>query len=194
MTLRPAPDLDLGCQAFGHLASPFVDGELPRTERDAFATHLDTCGPCSRLCSEYRALDVAARAAVPRPTEAQWQAAWAGIHRAIEVDREELARAPLQFLVRWRRRQAGRPGARLVAPLGYAAAAVVLLGALLVLQDRMGGGALRPAVPDAAALHAEAPKVLSIACASPDYMPVVYTTRDAEPMTVIQCAYIGPNG
>ena len=192
-----------GCPAFGHLAGPFVDGELARAETFRFATHLDACAACQLLCSEYRALDVLARPEVPAVTDAAWDASWRSISAAVAEDREALASAPLAGVLSWHRTGSrlsqGRPWLR---PLGYAAAAAVVAGIILTLQRPVPPAEVAalapPARPVATApatstkIAAVAPgQVVSLSCQAPDFVPVVYTTDGDDPMTVVQCAWIG---
>src|SRR5688572_25301195 len=110
MTREHDPD-GFGCRAFGHLVSPFVDGELSREEAGPFTTHLDTCRPCHRLVAEYRALDAAARRpAAPAVAAAEWDAAWGRIHGAIEAERQAEGRAPLAGVTRMADRLSSRIG------------------------------------------------------------------------------------
>src|SRR5436190_18980333 len=120
-TAMTTSDADFGCSAFGHLASPFVDGELAREERERFATHLDTCRPCQKIIGSYRAIDVLARQAPPAVAAADWDRAWTGISAAIAADREAAAAAPLASVAAFSSRFAA--GRRTwLRPLGYAAA------------------------------------------------------------------------
>ena len=190
-TTDPA-DHGYGCDAFGHVASPFVDGELPRSEHERFAGHLEGCRPCQKLTAEYRAMDVAARTPVTQPSPQAWDASWQAVQSAIVADRARAASAPLSFLgaaAIWR----GTKWPTVVRPLSYAAAAAALIAALLIVQRPPGtptapGGVagLDPGV----AASSDSTEVLSVACKSPEYMPVVYTTDGDDPFTVIQCALV----
>ena len=188
-----------GCPAFGHLAGPFVDGELARTEAERFATHLEACAPCQLLGSEYRAIDVLARSEVPVVTDAAWDAAWSSIAAAVAQDRKALESAPLAGVLRWQRTGSrlsqGRPWLR---PLAYAAAAAVVASLLLTLRRPVSQAEVAtltpPVRPTAAATKiaaADPGQVVSLTCQSPDFVPVVYTTDGDDPMTVVQCAWIG---
>lgn len=182
-----------GCEAFGHLASPFVDGELRPADQERFATHLPTCEPCKSLTSEWRALDALASPPVPMPSAARWDAAWEAIRAQREADRAAEEASPLAPVLRLLRGPAAAlRGSRALRPLGYAAAAALVLAAVLSIQRATDPGvAVRPRSLHVARV-AEPAKVLSIACAAPDYMPVVYTTGDADgAVTVVQCAYVG---
>jgi hypothetical protein len=202
-------DAEFGCSAFGHLASPFVDGEIGRDESESFATHLDACHPCQKIIAAYRALDVIARRG-PTPVAAtDWDRAWTGIAAAIEADREAAASAPLASVARLASRLvSGAPGSRKgswLRPLGYAAAATILVALSLSLQRRWdvpteservaiqrhapqrAGGSSAPVAP----LPAPS-KLMSISCLAPDFVPVIYTVAGEEPMTVVQCAHVGP--
>ena len=197
-------DAEFGCKAFGHLASPFADRELSRNEQEGFATHLDTCRPCGRLIATYRAIDVAARSPVPPVAESDWDRAWDGIRSAVEQDRAADAAAPLAFVSRLGARLAAGPRRRWLRPLGYAAAAGLLLALSLSLQrvwDVPGGderlavnhvppvGSSRTAA--VAASGTAATKLLSLSCQAPNFVPVVYTIDGDNPMTVVQCAWVG---
>ena len=202
-------DAEFGCSAFGHLASPFVDGELAREERERFATHLDACRPCQTIIASYRALDVIARRSPPPVAAADWDRAWVGIASAIEADRETAASAPLASVARLSTRLSSRVGAGRRAwlrPLGYAAAATILVALTLSLQRRWdvpnetermavkhqptttSGTTGVSVLPRAST----ASKLLSISCLAPDFVPVIYTVAGEEPMTVVQCAHVGP--
>jgi anti-sigma factor RsiW len=182
-------DAGFGCAAFGHLASAFVDGELPRTELDRFATHLPGCGECQRLVAQYRALDAAAMPPYPRPAEAEWASAWGGIRAAIESDRAEAASSPAAGLLRFRSRLA-RPW---VAPLAAAVAVATLVAITLAVR----GTWVVPEVPDEIATHppvrpaavtaaAAGSEILSVTCLA-GWEPVVWTLDGDDPMTVVQC-------
>ena len=58
----------LGCEPFGHLASPFVDGELPPGELERFDTHLAGCADCRREHEDVRAI-VALAGELPESVE-----------------------------------------------------------------------------------------------------------------------------
>lgn len=201
-------DAEFGCSAFGHLASPFVDGELPRADLDSFATHLDACPPCRQIVASYRALDIVARGPVPAVPDADWARAWGGIQAAIEVDRDAAAHGPLASVARIGTRIGTRIGGGRhrpwLRPLGYAAAAGLLIALTLSLQrrwDTPGRDDRRPVVtanhPSPASVAPEstarprASMPTSIACLAPDFMPVVYTIDGENPMTVMQCAWVG---
>ena len=210
-------DAEFGCSAFGHLASPFVDGELARDERERFATHLDACRPCQTIIASYRALDVIARRSPPPVPSADWDRTWVGIASAIEADREAAASAPLASVARLSSRLSSRLAAGRRAwlrPLGYAAAATILVALTLSLQRRwdVPSETERRAVNHQVSHQAghqpmtnpgttgvsvlppasTASKLMSISCLAPDFVPVIYTVAGEEPMTVVQCAHVGP--
>ena len=208
-------DAEFGCSAFGHLASPFADGELARDEREGFATHLDTCQPCQKVVAAYRALDVLAKRGPAVVPAADWDRAWLGITAAIAADREAAAAAPLASVTRLSSRL--REGRRAwMRPLGYIAAAAILVALTLSLQRRWDIPTPSDRVPVPVTAHssaqgesnrragngigaspevrpASAPsKLMSLTCQAPDFVPVVYTVDGEEPMTVVQCAHVGP--
>lgn len=206
-------DAEFGCSAFGHLASPFADGELARDEREGFATHLDTCRPCQKVVAAYRALDVLAKQGPTAVPAADWDRAWVGITAAIATDREAAAAAPLASVTRLSSRL--REGRRTwMRPLGYIAAAAVLVALTLSLQRRwdiptpldrqpvtaqsIAVGASNRTATNATGASPEvrpvsAPsKLIALTCLAPDFVPVVYTVDGEEPMTVVQCAHVGP--
>ena len=127
-----------------------------------------------------------------------------GIASAIEVDRESAASAPLASVARLSSRLSKGRRAWL-RPLGYAAAATILVALTLSLQRRwdVPNKNERLAVnhqPITAAtgvtpqvIPAASPSTLmSISCLAPDFVPVIYTVAGEEPMTVVQCAHVGP--
>ena len=124
-----------GCDAFGHLASPFVDGELSDAEMTQVTTHLKGCPPCQQLTAEYRALDQLSMPQLPSVTDEAWSKAWEVVEKAVVADRESASEAPLGSVVRaldrfqpvWR-----SPWAR---PVLYAAAASILVAMLTVVQQ-----------------------------------------------------------
>lgn len=201
-------DAEYGCSAFGHLTSPFVDGELPRGDMESLAIHLDACRPCQQLVASYRALDVVARRPCPSVSDADWARAWGGVQAAIAADREAAAHGPLASVARIGARIGTRLGGGRrrpwLRPLGYAAAAGLLVALTLSLQrrwdepgpaDRPDVTAARPPRPavattrDGTSPAASAP--MSIACLEPDFMAVVYTIDGENPMTVVQCTFVG---
>ena len=199
-------DSEFGCSAFGHLASPFVDKELPKDEMERFRVHLDACRPCRQVVASFRAIDVLASAPAPAVTEASWDRAWTGVKAAIAADREARASAPLASVARLSDRLGlSHAGGRRkwVAPLGYAAAAALIVALTLGLQGlwdtptrplpipsvpRGPVVAAAPTAPVATTAQADAS---SITCPADDYIPVVYTTDDEDPMMVVQCTWVG---
>ena len=192
-------DSGFGCAAFGHLASASLDGELPLAEMDRFATHLPGCADCQRLCQQYRAIDIAAMPAYPRPSETDWAAAWNGIEAGIRQDRTEAAASPAAGVLRF----VGRalPGSPWVTPLAAALAAATLIGVTLAL--RQASDRDRPAVIVAAgtAPGSELPEgpttavaahfgggaeVMDVSCQA-GWEPIVWTLGGDDPMTIVQC-------
>ena len=198
-------DAEFGCSAFGHLASPFVDAELPAADMESFAIHLDACRPCQQVDAAYRALDIVSRAPIPAVGDADWARAWDSVQAVIAGDREAAAHGPLASVARIGARLGGggRRGPWL-RPLGYAVAAGLLIALTLSLQRRWDAPGLqdRPRVatvarprpapgPTVVPAPAKPSTPMSIACLAPDYMPVVYTIDGENPMTVMQCAFVG---
>lgn len=186
-------DAGFGCSAFGHLASAFVDAELPVSEMGRFETHLPGCVPCERLCAQYRAIDIAAMPAYPRPSDADWAQAWEGVRATIEADRAEAAASPAAALLRFRDRVGTR--ATWLRPLVAAAAAVVVIGLSLALRQDTAPGGTPEGVISAGPSRATAVSArlvsggtdeLSVACQS-GWEPVVWTLGGDDPMTVVQC-------
>lgn len=183
-------DAGFGCPAFGHLASAFIDGELPHGEGDRFTTHLPGCGPCQSLCAQYRAIDVAAMPAYPRPLEGEWDAAWMRISRTVATDREEAARSPVGQL--WRFLDGLVPTSPWMRPLAYAGAAAMLVVLALAIQQATQG----LSVPESIASRRPVPPVATASLASGDGLrvecqsgwdAVVFTLDGDDPATVIQC-------
>jgi len=197
-------DSGFGCAAFGHLASASLDGELPRAEMDRFATHLPGCADCQRLSQQYRAIDIAAMPAYPRPSEAEWAAAWSGIEAGIRQDRTEAAASPATGVLRF----VGRvlPRSPWVKPLAAALAAATLIGVTLALRqasdrDRppviaAGGGTTPtsglpasglPGAPSTAvAPFGGGAEVMDVSCQA-GWEPIVWTLGGDDPMTIVQC-------
>jgi anti-sigma-K factor RskA len=117
-----------GC---GEDAAPYVLGALTETEHDAFAAHLQTCGPCREEVSSLQAVANSLPAAVP-----QLRSPAALRDRVMVTVQSE---AELRTAgTRGRRRQAERPTWRLA--LGsLAATAVAVVLAVLVLGGGSGG-------------------------------------------------------
>ena len=176
-------DEELGCQTFGHLASPFVDSELPAEDLDRFETHLPGCDPCRRIVDAYRGIDALAASDIPSPSQADWDAAWTGIEAGLAEERERAASSPFAGIedaaTAWKSRLP-----RAARPLMYLAAAIVVAVSLQAV--RRASQVTDPG--EQVATSAEPPKVLSIACKSPNMTPVVQNlgTID-EPITVVQC-------
>lgn len=187
-------DAGFGCAPFGHLASAFVDGELPRTELDRYATHLPGCVPCQRLVAQYRAIDIAAMPAYPRPSEADWSAAWAGVASAIERDRAEAAASPAASVIRMADRMMPRAG--WFRPLAAAVAAAAIIGLTLAVRQAWAPSGIpngvvsnppRPTVALASLTPvARAGEVTSVDCQA-GWEPVVWTLGGDDPTTVVQC-------
>src|SRR5688572_20709294 len=97
-----------GCDAFGHLVSPWIDGELAGAEKERFEAHLPACRPCHVLGTEYRVLDAAARPAYPPVGDAAWDRTWSAVMEGVAGDREAAEHAPLAPLTRLAERIAGR--------------------------------------------------------------------------------------
>jgi len=194
--MTPTADPGFGCAAFGHLASAFVDAELPAADQERFATHLSACAPCQALVAEYRALDVIAKPATPQPTAAEWDRALSGVLRAVEADRADAARSPWHgALLAFDRAFGARPWMR---PLLATAAAAALIGVTFGLSralrtDGHPDGVVhvdRPSRATVVAATFEAPaRVLGVSC-QPGYAPAVFTIGEDDPMTVVQCEVI----
>ncbi len=189
-------DAGFGCSAFGHLASACVDGELPATELEAFATHLPGCLPCQRLSAEYRALDAAAQPPYPKPQAAEWESAWAGILKAVEADREAAAASPAAAFSR--RANALSSRAPWLKPALAAAAVIAVLGLSLALRSAWAPGgrpegvarhqpaAASPATPATAVASAARARVLDVTC-QPGWEAVVWTLGGEADAMVVQC-------
>ncbi len=64
----------MDCAAVQPLLSPFLDGELDGSDRDAVTVHLDRCADCVQRLSELRNLgEVWSSSAPPEPSEQAWQ-------------------------------------------------------------------------------------------------------------------------
>jgi Putative zinc-finger len=64
----------MDCAEVQPLLSPFLDGELEGTDRDAVAVHVDQCSECQRRLRELQSLnDVWSSAAPPEPSEQAWK-------------------------------------------------------------------------------------------------------------------------
>jgi hypothetical protein len=64
----------MDCPAVQPLLSPFMDGELHGSDRDAVAEHLDHCADCQQRLRDLRNLgDVWSSSAPPEPSEQAWQ-------------------------------------------------------------------------------------------------------------------------
>src|ERR1700678_2399194 len=64
----------MDCPAVPPLLSPFMDGELHGSDRDAVAEHLDHCADCQQQLRDLRNLtDVWSSSAPPEPSEEDWQ-------------------------------------------------------------------------------------------------------------------------
>jgi anti-sigma factor RsiW len=184
-----------GCPAFGHLASAFVDHELPQADLDRYATHLPGCGPCQALCAQYRALDVAAMPPYPRPTEGEWDAAWSRIARRVEEDRAEAARSPAGAFLRWL--EGFWPRTPWAGPLAAAAAAAVVIGLTLALHQSWEPSGRPQGVPVASSRPVRATatvastmpggaQIMNVTC-QPGWEAVVWTIGGDDPSTVVQC-------
>lgn len=177
----------LGCEPFGHLASPFVDGELPASELERFDTHLGGCAPCRKLIEEYRALDVLASPAMPEVADADWDRAWTGISEVLERDRADAAAEPLAPVFEAAEKLGAKPLPRAVRPLLYLAASLAIVAVLFSVQRSSeqasgSGGATTLA-------QLESPE---LECLEPGYMPIAYNIADGdEIVSVMYCAYVG---
>jgi predicted anti-sigma-YlaC factor YlaD len=49
-----APDDDLTCQELVEIVSDYLEGELPRRERERFDAHLEVCEGCRRYLDQMR--------------------------------------------------------------------------------------------------------------------------------------------
>ena len=187
-------DAGFGCAPFGHLASAFVDGELPRTELDRYATHLPGCVACQRLVAQYRAIDIAAMPSYPRPSEADWDAAWSGVRDAIDQDRSEAAASPAGAVIRMADRM--MPRSPWFRPLAAAVAAAAIIGLTLAVRQAWApsgipnGVASNPPRPTAVVATFTPPpaadEVTTVSCQA-GWEPVVWTLGGDDPMMVVQC-------
>ena len=180
-------DDGLGCEPFGHFASPFIDGELPETEMDRFRTNLPGSEACRRLMDEYRGIEAAARIPVPEVTAAQWDEAWDGVHRAIREDRERRLFGPLAPALRVAERMGRGRVPRALRPLVYLAASVLVVALLFAVR-----GAVES--PDAGPVVVAELEDASddLECQAPDYVPAVYMIADGDDaVNVMQCLYVG---
>ena len=181
---------ELGCQAFGHLASPFVDGELAGDDMQRFETHLPGCDPCRRVTQDYRRIDTAARAPVPTVTAEEWDRTWSGVMQAVQADRQEMEGAALAPVLGFVERLK-RPIPKSLRPVAYLAAAITLVIGLRAVQVAVR----EPTVRWMAEGPAPPAKILSLSCKAPEYMPVVFTVGEGDDlMTGIQCISIGADG
>ena len=179
-------DDGLGCQAFGHLTSPYVDGEVPRDELSPFETHLPSCAPCRILVEDYRSLDQLAMSDIPVPRASDWERTWDGVQSTIAEDAEAAESAPLAGILRFTKKLTP---SRAVRPLLYLAASLLLAVGLSSLQD----GSEVPA-PSPGRESSRPAAVQTVACQAPGYVPMHYTIpaeMDAESITIIQCAWVG---
>lgn len=177
----------LGCEPFGHLASPFVDGELAPAELDRFDTHLSGCAPCRRLIDEYRALDVLASPDAPEVAQADWDRTWSGIAETLEADRAGAAAEPLARVFRAADKLGSKPLPRVVRPLMYLAASLAIVAVLFAVQRTSE----QPAGTDPATTIAEL-ETPELECLEPGYMPIAYNIADGdEIVSVMYCAYVG---
>ena len=175
----------LGCEAFGHLASPFVDGELPQSELERFDTHLGGCPDCRRLVAEYRGLDALASPSFPEPSEADWTRAWSGVQDALAEDRARAGEEPLAPVLDAVERLGRKPVPRNLRPLLYLAASIALVAILLAVQPDPTADA-PPASVQTASVEP------SLTCQEPDYVPVAYTIGDGDDaVSVMYCAFVG---
>lgn len=175
----------LGCEPFGHLASPFVDGELAPAELERFDTHLGGCTECRQLVAEYRSLDALAAPRVPAPAEADWGRCWEAVKRTVAEDRAKAGSEPLAPVLDAVERLGSRPAARRLRPLLYLAASVALVAVLLAVQRSS-----QPVAPQRSVQTASAEPSLS--CQEPDYVPVAYTIGDGDDaVSVMYCAFVG---
>ena len=177
----------LGCEPFGHLASPFADGELPPSELDRFQTHLGGCVPCRRLMDEYRALDLLASPATPEVPATAWDTAWAGIVETLESDRTAAEAEPLAPVFRAAEKLGARPLPRAVRPLLYLAASLAIVAVLFAVQR----SSEEPTGVDSTIIVAEL-ETPELECLEPGYMPIAYNIADGdEIVSVMYCAYVG---
>ena len=186
-------DAGFGCSAFGHLASACVDGELPASDLEAFATHLPGCAPCQRLSAEHRALDIAAQPAFPVPTDAEWNASWGAIRLAIETDRVAASTSPAVAF--FRRASALSSRAPWLKPTLAAAAALGIIGLTLALRQAWPPTegptpvARASATPGTVATPVVATArggVLDVTC-QPGWESVVWTIGGDTDAMVVQC-------
>ncbi len=80
------------CKSVVWKIGPFVDGELPPTEREEVEAHLRSCTDCVEMAMEFRALDAhAARDKVPPVSGEEWARLWEGIRSRSETPGEDRA-------------------------------------------------------------------------------------------------------
>ncbi len=64
----------MDCAAVQPLLSPFIDGELDGSDREAVAVHVDQCSDCRQRLSELRSLsEIWSSAPPPEPDEGEWR-------------------------------------------------------------------------------------------------------------------------
>lgn len=110
----------MSCNDYFIRIGPYVDGELPRGEREEVEEHIERCSNCRRMATEFTTLDrIAGRGHPPRVSATEW--------------------AETLSMVRQKAREGSWPGpawnrGRLTAAVSLAAAA--LLAVFLVVGNR----------------------------------------------------------
>jgi anti-sigma factor RsiW len=68
----------MSCSNIAWKVGPFIDGELPPSEREEVALHLTTCTECVAMVAEFRRLDALAAGAgtVPSVSGDEWARLW----------------------------------------------------------------------------------------------------------------------
>jgi anti-sigma factor RsiW len=68
----------MSCSNIAWKVGPFIDGELPPSEREEVASHLATCTECVAMVVEFRRLDALAAGAgtVPSVSGDEWARLW----------------------------------------------------------------------------------------------------------------------
>ena len=64
----------MSCNDLAQKIGPYVDGELPPSERSGLEEHLDSCPHCRRLASDFQTLDRLTRPSkIPTVSPSEWQ-------------------------------------------------------------------------------------------------------------------------
>jgi len=80
----------MACKDIVWKIGPFIDGELPASERGEVEAHLDSCRDCCETAMEFRQLDELAGQQEVSPVSGQeWTRLWEGILANRDATREE---------------------------------------------------------------------------------------------------------